>query len=262
MFDEDRISKDIKDEIHKDRIYIDDPSEAPEWANVQEGSRGGYFYDDTPAQAAESLGVDINEMEDSLADIASALQAYDGDAPTGYAYTGEGDMEGSGLQEAFEGLTDLGITEQEAVDLVRAGVGEEAAEMAEDYFDVEESDAEGPSGGDGRVNEFEETLSQFGNVEEVNPGVHVAELGDSLNDVEMVLHEDTDGAMGLYYEGEFGEEADLEANFDDLSMEDGNLVIEDVEGHIADEGMPSNHFRNVTVTITPEGEFEVDQDVL
>ena len=50
------------------RTYISDPSEAPEWANVQEGQRGGYYYD-----PQESLGLDESEMytlaEESVTDL-------------------------------------------------------------------------------------------------------------------------------------------------------------------------------------------------
>ena len=58
----------VRERVHKNRRYISDPSEAPEWANVQEGQRGGYYYD-----PQESLGLDESEMytlaEESVLDL-------------------------------------------------------------------------------------------------------------------------------------------------------------------------------------------------
>ena len=35
----------VRERVHKNRRYISDPSDAPDDANVQEGARGGYYYE-------------------------------------------------------------------------------------------------------------------------------------------------------------------------------------------------------------------------
>ena len=51
------------------RTYINDPSEAPEGANVQEGQRGGYYYEDDGSGV--SGGVTDSEIEDTLTEVES-----------------------------------------------------------------------------------------------------------------------------------------------------------------------------------------------
>lgn len=44
------------DDVEKERIYVDDPSQVPEWAEVQEGERGGYYYETEPHKALGEAG--------------------------------------------------------------------------------------------------------------------------------------------------------------------------------------------------------------
>ena len=67
----------IKDS-QKSREYVDDPSEAPEWADVQQGEQGGYFYD-TSSEDEENGG---NQEETELNTEVELGDLEEGDAIT------------------------------------------------------------------------------------------------------------------------------------------------------------------------------------
>lgn len=71
---------------NKARRYIDDPSEAPEWADVQEGPEGGLYYetDDEPGESesvlddiADDLGVDLDDVETEEEDDGPDVQSVE-----------------------------------------------------------------------------------------------------------------------------------------------------------------------------------------
>lgn len=73
-------------QAHHNRTYIDDPSEAPDFVNVQEGERGGYYYelpDGVTEDEAQELSEDIGEIidhyseQDEVADHALEEEVYE-----------------------------------------------------------------------------------------------------------------------------------------------------------------------------------------
>ena len=64
----------VESKIGKNRVYISDPSEAPEGINVQEGGRGGYYYETGDSDGMSSENIDemsedeLEEFRDYLMD--------------------------------------------------------------------------------------------------------------------------------------------------------------------------------------------------
>lgn len=100
-----------------------------------------------------------------------------------------------------------------------------------------------------------------GRLKEPNPKVHVCEVGHGLEKTELIFHEDTGGGMMVYYEGEFGKEANFETNFNNLEVEDGEGTLSSVDGHFTPEGGHTQHRGNVDVTITRDGNLSASTEV-
>lgn len=114
------------------------------------------------------------------------------------------------------------------------------------------------------VDEFGRMCNEMhGSLEEVNPKVHVCEIGtDEPESTELIFHEETGGAVNVLYDGRFGERADLETNLGNMSVEGSELKIENATGHIQPEGRNSQHYRDVDITIGRRGNFDASIDVL
>lgn len=73
-----RRSSGMAQDKQKRRVYIQDPSEAPEDANVQEGPRGGLYYerpsDDYDTELVD--GVTVGAVHDTVTDAVSEAQVY------------------------------------------------------------------------------------------------------------------------------------------------------------------------------------------
>jgi hypothetical protein len=94
-----------------------------------------------------------------------------------------------------------------------------------------------------------------------DPQVHVCRVNKGPDTTELALHEDTGGAMMIRYEGEWGEEVDVEANLNDAEWNGQTLNISSVDGHVTPEGGYSNYHRNMDITMSRRN-FEVSQDLL
>jgi len=69
--------------LDKGKTYIDNPQAAPKGANIQQGPRGGYYYEDVPSESEEKLNMSefknkLNEMDyTELKNTAKELEEYE-----------------------------------------------------------------------------------------------------------------------------------------------------------------------------------------
>lgn len=122
MIDKDNLKKEVKSELHKERVYIEDPAQAPEWANVQEGDQGGLYYETDDEEAI------VGEMEDKVQDKIEELgeqEAIEAVNEAGNELALEIGVDGT--QIVPDGAEDLGA-EFDAVDVLE-GIVENMAEL-------------------------------------------------------------------------------------------------------------------------------------
>lgn len=106
------ISGDSREDVGKRRVYIDDPSEAPEDVNVQEGDAGGLYYE------TGNGGGDVGEA--SLDDVEDALDV-------GFPEDPSDEVMDDAASEAAENLSEVG----DLSDVDDELLADAAAEMAE-----------------------------------------------------------------------------------------------------------------------------------
>ena len=64
----------VVDQVNKRRRYVDDISEVPEWANPQEGRRGGYYYDTDDYDMSSAAGAEqaVEELTDNMENLSNS----------------------------------------------------------------------------------------------------------------------------------------------------------------------------------------------
>ncbi|AGM11636.1 hypothetical protein HCTV5_26 [Halovirus HCTV-5] len=66
-------------ETEKGRVYVDDPSQAPDDANVQQGDQGGYFYETDGGSSGSGDGGDSEDSGMSGSEFVEGINRYWGE---------------------------------------------------------------------------------------------------------------------------------------------------------------------------------------
>jgi hypothetical protein len=131
-------------ETEKGRVYVDDPSEAPDDVNVQEGQQGGYYYETGGGGESGSSGVDGTEqagVEEALTDEEVAFDYHDNGEITAAVDSSDGigqesldQIRDSGYSadslEVDGGNVDLELTQEDTTDASQQEVDMVSAEEA------------------------------------------------------------------------------------------------------------------------------------
>lgn len=197
-----------KNETEKRRVYIGDPNEAPDWANVQEGQQGGYYY----------------ETDDSAEDQSyeEAQETLDEEMPGGHTVR---DVASGMASEAMDEM-DGGAWEYHEPEEVADALEDRVRDWAQDNLNTEQ---EVELFVDQALTDFENHLQYQRSAKR---RVYISDHDDvgDLVDSGKTFKRDEDGK--LYYERTMTETPQRTYIGSEDEAPDGATVKEDENGHL------------------------------
>lgn len=257
--------------LDKRRVYIDDPSEAPQDVQVQEGDQGGYYYETGDASGEQTDDDTDDEEEFEAPDLGEPLSFGDLEEDAGVVVEVDGEQEVGNV---------ISVTTAEET------IGDPSASISTDtggYYDFEEVDEVYEKPEDYVSPRWQEVRQSFDSETapdgfDITQADHMGSLMDygiiGGADVDnMQIAEMGDEQMFLRQGEDAGQQAEAADLYNELGVatprvyHDENsetLVTEEVDGVTADEAgeIDSQSFVDAMAASTLLGNFDVGSDNL
>lgn len=152
--DQDAHSNSMGDDTNKERVYVDDPSQAPEDVDVQEGQQGGYYYETEGGSGEGGDGGDGQDggggtVQDEEADQAMQEMGIDPQELVDDHVFQTGNEDPADISEqVYNEVVDQVFEETGNFDGAER-IGAEAADQARQYAEEQYGDGGGDEGGGG-----------------------------------------------------------------------------------------------------------------